>query len=790
MPLDYAHKILSFLNGDCSKLIQDTATTETASPLTQRNVDAESTDDMPTSSTKRKLDTDSTDDTPTKRARRNRTRYRAALKEVNGLFYGTEGNLVLGPPPLVAIESDDESLPLDHNFGEPTPHHTRHENEQQQHNEEGHGALHIPTANVSAASTHPATIPSTAVIVRDAARNGPEAQEGQIHQAQQVPETPNTRRWGLGSLVANVPQSVSRLLPSIARFRRGAPRPREEAVVGASENLPATVNAQHEPSPHGNVVAATPVARADEPERIAQTEPQQTTQPANIFDAPATAGPSQLQRRKDHQPKPSFQNRQQRAAAKAEKEKRLIIAKQQQIIDEEVARRVKAALERSELHEKGEKAAKPGQKRKRLPSPDVIPNPPGVSYGMDLNYFGYYSDESSDEDTPDTPTHKPRRSSGGNSDRPSKRARFSNETPHTPERQIVGDPFRAQPYNGVMFAMSDSQTYDGGNVFGQATTTEAAAVKAATSKSQSSPTNKEGTFRVPDDSDSDEDEGTEESSTPKGSNSGPSTRQPSTFNDSSKSEPHHSAGTTSSAFTGLFASQPSVSTESQNTIAAPVKAAESWTQPPPPRPNPSHAALPSSNSSTDTEALARARSQALRYTPKQPSGLRASSRLSTSTVGSDIGNEHQSWHGAEGAQTETQDQAHEQTEVQAGNWSVDNSQSDNASVQQEKGKMREYDIISGAAAATDSDPELDPAQEAEVLAEVAAIPEELLIQFNFPDCTKPVEDGSENDPEVEAALDSVCSGPEFDETSTQYFNDSFAAWKAVQAGSPTAGVAT
>lgn len=36
------------------------------------------------------------------------------------------------------------------------------------------------------------------------------------------------------------------------------------------------------------------------------------------------------------------------------------------------------------------------KKRKRAPSPDVIPNPPGCSYGLDLDYF-YYSDESDEE---------------------------------------------------------------------------------------------------------------------------------------------------------------------------------------------------------------------------------------------------------------------------------------------------------------------------------------------------------------------------------------------------------
>lgn len=33
------------------------------------------------------------------------------------------------------------------------------------------------------------------------------------------------------------------------------------------------------------------------------------------------------------------------------------------------------------------------KKRKRAPSPDVIPNPPGCSYGMDLDYFTYSDDE-------------------------------------------------------------------------------------------------------------------------------------------------------------------------------------------------------------------------------------------------------------------------------------------------------------------------------------------------------------------------------------------------------------
>ena len=55
---------------------------------------------------------------------------------------------------------------------------------------------------------------------------------------------------------------------------------------------------------------------------------------------------------------------------------------------------------------------------------------------------------------------------------------------------------------------------------------------------------------------------------------------------------------------------------------------------PPPAPTPAHAVLPSNSApqSSESEALTRARAQATRYHPKQPSGLRAASRLSTSTV--------------------------------------------------------------------------------------------------------------------------------------------------------------
>jgi hypothetical protein len=85
----------------------------------------------------------------------------------------------------------------------------------------------------------------------------------------------------------------------------------------------------------------------------------------------------------------------------------------------------------------------PGKKRKRHSSPEVIPNPPGVSYGMDLRYFIYSSDDSDDSDGPDEPNE------GSYPSRPKK-------VPTTPARGILqsGRP----PLKRVRFDTSPDDT--------------------------------------------------------------------------------------------------------------------------------------------------------------------------------------------------------------------------------------------------------------------------------------------------------------------------------------------
>ncbi|KKZ60673.1 hypothetical protein EMCG_04657 [[Emmonsia] crescens] len=61
--------------------------------------------------------------------------------------------------------------------------------------------------------------------------------------------------------------------------------------------------------------------------------------------------------------------------------------------------------------------------------------------------------------------------------------------------------------------------------------------------------------------------------------------------------------------------------------------ANNWTQPPPPRPTPAHASLPPQPTTpVDADAVAKLRSQAEKYKPKLPSGLRASRRYSSSPL--------------------------------------------------------------------------------------------------------------------------------------------------------------
>ena len=94
---------------------------------------------------------------------------------------------------------------------------------------------------------------------------------------------------------------------------------------------------------------------------------------------------------------------------------------------------------------------KQGEKKRKVPSPEVIPNPPGVSYGIDDDYFCCDSSFDSEENSP-----------LGN---PNKRSRIEGPDSPSTAHQIsaLGSTGKANdvaiPYNGVFFTDKPANTF-------------------------------------------------------------------------------------------------------------------------------------------------------------------------------------------------------------------------------------------------------------------------------------------------------------------------------------------
>lgn len=104
------------------------------------------------------------------------------------------------------------------------------------------------------------------------------------------------------------------------------------------------------------------------------------------------------------------------------------------------------------------------KKRKRSPTPEIIPNPPGVSYGMDMRYFTYSSSESEDESEEISPPAKRTRgndtavmhnmrSAIRSETGPSKKVRFDASPENTPSKTRAKaratDPYRGRQFVGM-----------------------------------------------------------------------------------------------------------------------------------------------------------------------------------------------------------------------------------------------------------------------------------------------------------------------------------------------------
>jgi hypothetical protein len=159
------------------------------------------------------------------------------------------------------------------------------------------------------------------------------------------------------------------------------------------------------------------------------------------------------------------------------------------------------------------------KKRKRSPSPDVIPNPAGCSYGLDLDYFCYSSDSEEEADVqpqqalpptkPDALVKSAVRSAMRSEQASAKRVRFDASPEDTPSK-LRTRPRATDPYTGRHFiGMGDAARVTTHGSLAAAPATPTPAPRVDLSTPQRSPgfiPNKQGTFQLDYDAFSDDSE--------------------------------------------------------------------------------------------------------------------------------------------------------------------------------------------------------------------------------------------------------------------------------------------
>ena len=229
------------------------------------------------------------------------------------------------------------------------------------------------------------------------------------------------------------------------------------------------------------------------------------------------------------------------------------------------------------------------RKRKRSPSPDVIPNPAGSSYGLDLDYF-CYSSESEDEvaETPSKQSERKKadglaksvaRSALRAERQSSKKVRFDASPEDTPSK-LRSRARSTDPYRGTHFVG-----------MGNDSPTPSARTEQPSPRNPGFVPNTQGTFQLDYDVVLDDSETTGLSSSTNVTASSPSQAV------------REEDGRASAQHEGHDAQSPASRHTSRAHLSTPGK--------------------------VDEEALARVRSQAEKYKPKTPSGLRTASRYAS-----------------------------------------------------------------------------------------------------------------------------------------------------------------
>ncbi|KAG2014886.1 hypothetical protein GB937_006344 [Aspergillus fischeri] len=432
------------------------------------------------------------------------------------------------------------------------------------------------------------------------------------------PSTPQARGWNIRGLINSVPRSFSRLLPRFGRSQTSEP---PDAAPSPTPQLPSEPSLQ-------SLSQEPPVSSSQPlPERPSHTKVVDSNQNATQSDKRSRRRlseqpPSKRQRTLSYSLFPAPIDRARflgdltttpkKTSQAVQPESRLDEAEKPSAAQDQPpsTSQVTEVSEQRALPQTAEDATQ--KKRKRSPSPDVIPNPAGCSYGLDLDYFCYSSDSEEEADVqpqqavpptkPDALVKSAVRSAMRSEQGPSKRVRFDASPEDTPSK-LRTRPRATDPYTGRHFiGMGDAArvTAPGSPAAAPATPTPAPRVDLSTP--QRSPgfiPNKQGTFQLDYDAFSDDSE----------SSGAPSPKSP-----AAKSVSETQTTTTS--------------TEVQESVQSPA-----------PRPTPRQALPPSTPARVDQEALARVRSQAEKYKPKTPSGLRTASRYSSPLTASPVVNQ-------------------------------------------------------------------------------------------------------------------------------------------------------
>ncbi|KAI4158456.1 MAG: hypothetical protein LQ342_007411 [Letrouitia transgressa] len=450
----------------------------------------------------------------------------------------------------------------------------------------------------------------------------------------QPPQTPS-RSWGLESILGTA-RSITKLFPS----RRN----NESQTATASQDNQARL-------------AATQSISSDGP----QTEPRQVQPLTEIANAPATTQPARsLHNKASDQPRLM---RTKGALKNLKKQKALQNELQEQLkqIEKEKEWLEKERRDLDRAHRAAYEAQKPGEKRIRLPSPEMIPRAENGGFTTDSNYFAY--DSSDDEESPSQfRPKKVRRVSNSNS---------SSQSPLASSSK-AGELNQPLPYTGRHFsdmkknAFSTSRT---GSFWREMEKQRKIDERKAAKMAEAEKRGPKPSFYVPGwgiggDTSSSEDENEEEDSEEltieaSKSNQTPQTTAKPSLSGTSETEKLAQSMSKSASRPGATSKDPPKSSSTQrvaapstpitqapsttSTVQAPAtapvpKMQNTWTQPPPPPPNPSHAALPSTSGIIEPDSIRIQRAK-FQKPPTKPSSLRYSSRVSTSTVGSDDGDD-------------------------------------------------------------------------------------------------------------------------------------------------------